>query len=145
MMTTTEFVWELAECRDVALVGGKGANLGKLVRAGFPVPGGFVVGTRAFEYARELAGGRRDAAPLNIPAEVVEEILQAYRAMGGGPVAVRSSATAEDMAAASMAGQYETYLDVEGEAELLEKVRHCWQSLDTPRIRAYLEEHGIEQ
>src|SRR6185295_4003099 len=114
MMVTSEFVCELAECRDVALVGGKGANLGKLVRAGFPVPSGFVVGTRAFEFARE-ALGEAGGIPQTIPAEVMEEICQAYRAMGAGPVAVRSSATAEDMAAASMAGQYETYLDVEGE------------------------------
>ena len=64
--------------------------------------------------------------------------------MGGGRVAVRSSATAEDMAAASMAGQYETFLDVDDEASLLDAVRCCWASLDSPRTRAYLAEHGID-
>jgi pyruvate,water dikinase len=142
-----KYIHTIEECRDVALVGGKGANLGKLVRAGFEVPGGFVVDTRGFKRAQEAMGGAAEGlrVPKEIPQEVVAEILAAYKGMGGGAVAVRSSATAEDMAAASMAGQYETFLDVEGEAQLLEKVRHCWASLDSPRIRAYLSEHGIDQ
>ncbi|HEX8914652.1 MAG TPA: PEP/pyruvate-binding domain-containing protein, partial [Humisphaera sp.] len=64
--------------------------------------------------------------------------------MGSGPVAVRSSATAEDMAGASMAGQYDTFLHVRDEAALLDAVGRCWLSLDTPRTRSYLREHGID-
>jgi rifampicin phosphotransferase len=142
MTATRNFIHELSESRDVAVVGGKGANLGTLVRAGFPVPQGFVVDTRAYVRAKEVCGGK---LPHAIPPEVEIEIRSSYRAMGGGAVAVRSSATAEDMEGASMAGQYETFLDVEGEEELLAKVQECWASMDAPRIRAYLEEHGIER
>lgn len=131
------FTQTLAECRDVAVAGGKAANLGKLIRAGFPVPDGFVVTTRAYRYARA-------AGESGLPVEVAEEIRTAYRNMGSGSVAVRSSATAEDMAGASMAGQYETFLDIEGETALVEAVEKCWESLNAPRIQAYLEEHGID-
>ena len=135
----------LFEARDVALVGGKAVNLGRLMRAGFPVPGGFVVTTRAYAFAKgQSSDGRTPQSLLGMPAEVAEEVRVAYRAMGGGTVAVRSSATAEDMGNASMAGQYETYLDIEGEEDLLDAVRRCWSSLDAPRIRAYLREHQID-
>ena len=88
--------------------------------------------------------------------EIEEAIRVAYRAMSGtqdselrtqnsGPsVAVRSSATAEDMAGASMAGQYETYLDVVGEEAVIAAVGKCWASISTPRTQAYLREHGID-
>ena len=125
----------LGECHDAGLVGGKAINLAHLVGAGFPVPDGFVVTTEAF---------RRAAGSGEVPAKVRAEILDAYRRMGSPGVAVRSSATAEDLAAASMAGQYETFLDVSGEAELLDAVRRCWAALDSPRTRAYLAEHGID-
>src|SRR5262249_24104841 len=82
--------------------------------------------------------------PMTMSAEVQEEIITSYRGMGLGRVAVRSSATAEDMGNASMAGQYETFLDIEGEATLLDAVAKCWASLDQPRTRAYLTEHGID-
>ncbi|MHB1035418.1 MAG: PEP/pyruvate-binding domain-containing protein [Pirellulales bacterium] len=141
MMQSPRFTQPLAECRDTTLVGGKAANLGRLIRAGFPVPDGFAVTTRAYR----VAVARVDADGfVHLPAEVVEEVRLAYRAMGAGPVAVRSSATAEDTAAASMAGQYETFLDIEGEPPLLEAVRRCWASLASDRSRAYLREHGIE-
>ncbi len=126
----------LGECHDAGLVGGKAINLAHLVGAGFPVPDGFVVTTEAFRRGAGCGGA--------VPAEVRAEILEAYRRMGSPGVAVRSSATAEDLAAASMAGQYETFLDVSGEAELLDSVRRCWAALDSPRTRAYLAEHGID-
>ncbi|HOW71460.1 MAG TPA: PEP/pyruvate-binding domain-containing protein [Phycisphaerae bacterium] len=142
MNRVSAYTQDLSECRDASQVGGKAASLGRLVRAGFPVPGGFVINTRAFERAR----GRSFAVgvPGGLPDEVAEEIRLGYRAMGGGAVAVRSSATAEDTPTASMAGQYETFLNVEGEAEVLKAVRECWASLDTPRVRAYLCEQGID-
>ena len=86
----------LAEAADVARVGGKAASLGRLIRAGFFVPDGFVIET--------LPPGATD-----IGDELAEATTRAYAAHGGGTVAVRSSATAEDSAAASMAGQFEQY------------------------------------
>ncbi len=135
-MSNSDCVLPLASCRDNNLVGGKALNLGKLVQAGFPVPDGFAVTTGAYRHARHSGDD-------GIPPEVRSQILDAYKRMGSPPVAVRSSATAEDMAEASMAGQYETYLDVRGDDALLEAVRKCWASVDSPRTRAYLEEHGI--
>ena len=123
----------LAACQDVARVGGKAINLARLIQGGFDVPGGFVVTTAAFLSAQEKG----------MPEEVSSEILKAYREIGSPTVAVRSSATAEDLADASMAGQYETILDVIGEEHLLDAVLRCWQSIDTPRTRAYLAEKGI--
>ena len=142
MNATRRYTKTLVDCRDTALVGGKGASLGRLIRADFPVPGGFVVNTHAYRLAHATMPELDKAA--EIPAEVVAEIRDRYEAMGGGSVAVRSSATAEDMAASSMAGQCETFLDVQGEAALLEAVRSCWASLHTPRLRAYLSEHAID-
>jgi len=115
MISTRSFTQDLDECRDVLLVGGKGASLGRLIRAGFPVPNGFVVNTRAWRLAQE--GATSGGKPMEIPARVAGEILQAYQTMAAGAVAVRSSATAEDMAAASMAGQCETFIGVQREAE----------------------------
>ncbi|HEV8291581.1 MAG TPA: PEP/pyruvate-binding domain-containing protein [Tepidisphaeraceae bacterium] len=78
-----------------------------------------------------------------MPESLAEEIRKSWRAMGACPVAVRSSATAEDMAEASMAGQYDTFLDINSEEGLLDAVQCCWASLDSPRTRTYLTEHGI--
>ena len=122
-------VIDLASASDVARAGGKAINLCELIAAGFPVPDGFVVTTAAYADAH----GAKE-----MPAELAEEITRAYRKMGAPTVAVRSSATAEDMAGASMAGQYETFLNVCGETELLKAVADCWRSLDSPRTRSYL-------
>ena len=134
MSRSGPLIQELAECRERSLVGGKAINLGNLIRAGFSVPGGFVVTTAAY----------RGAHGQGMGGVLAEEIRAAYRRMGSPTVAVRSSATAEDLSDASMAGQYETFLDVTGEDGLLEAVRSCWASLDSPRTRSYLAEHGIE-
>ena len=126
-----------------ALVGGKGASLGRLIRAGFQVPGGFVVNTHAYRLAYIPAPESGTIA--EVPQEIAQEIRDRYEQMGRGTVAVRSSATAEDLAAASMAGQCETFLDISGDEALIEAVRNCWASLHTERIRAYLHEHEIDQ
>jgi len=136
------FTQPLSDCRDTSLVGGKAANLGRLIRAGFPVPNGFVVTTQAYRHAQSQSP--TDDLSGVFPIALADEICQAYRAMGGGRVAVRSSATAEDSAAASMAGQYETFLDVQGDSGLLHAVRQCWASLSAPRALAYLREHEID-
>ena len=89
---------------DLSRAGGKGANLGELLRAGFRVPDGFVVTTAAFTAA---AGGPT-------PADVERAITEAYRTMGAGRVAVRSSATAEDLPGAAFAGLQDTFLNICG-------------------------------
>ncbi|MDP9252560.1 MAG: phosphoenolpyruvate synthase, partial [Chloroflexota bacterium] len=130
--------------RDLAVAGGKGANLGELIRAGFPVPDGFVITTHAYAVAaraagvdpRDPVGARERLKAEEMPAEIASAIRVAYRAQGGR-VAVRSSATAEDLPEASFAGQQDTLLDIEGEDALLDAVRRCWASLWNERAVAY--------
>jgi len=110
------------------LVGGKAVGLAELLRAGERVPAGFCVTTVAFS-----AG--------TIPER---EIRQAYERSGGGPVAVRSSATAEDLPDASFAGLQVTTLDVTGMTELIEAVRRCWDSVHTERVVAYRRANQID-
>lgn len=156
----------------LATVGGKGANLSRLTRAGFAerVPPGFLItttGYHAFVQANDLqdqivtlamdkakmveatsAAIRRLFEHGCIPPEVAMAIQQAYaelrRTIGeAAPVAVRSSATAEDLPEASFAGQQESYLNVCGEPAVLEAVKRCWSSLWTPRALDYRARHGI--
>ncbi|MEO8078707.1 MAG: PEP/pyruvate-binding domain-containing protein, partial [Acidobacteriota bacterium] len=143
MIVSKRYTSSLVNSRDSALVGGKGASLGRVIRAGFQVPGGFVVNTHAYRLA--YMTDRAPGTIPDVPGEVAEEILDRYEQMGRGTVAVRSSATAEDLAAASMAGQCETFLDISGDEALIDAVRKCWASLHTERIRAYLNEHEIDQ
>lgn len=112
---------------DTELVGGKASGLASLIDLGERVPEGFCLTTEAH---------RRGEVPA-------EEVLEAYRRLGGGAVAVRSSATAEDLEDASFAGQQDTYLSVAGEDQLLEAIRSCWESLHSERARAYREAVGI--
>src|SRR6266480_3372804 len=115
---------------DLPEAGGKGANLGELRRAGFPVPPGFVITTAAYALAAEAAG-------------VTDAVREAYRALGSHAVAVRSSATAEDLPDASFAGQQDTILDVVGEDAVLDAVRRCWASLWNDRAVAYRQTHDV--
>ncbi len=158
-MDTVRALGELGR-DDLELAGGKGANLGELVRAGLPVPPGFVVTTEA--YRRFVAAAGISGAVLAAAAEPSEEAAARIRALfaahpvpdelakeilarwDGSPVAVRSSATAEDLAGASFAGQQDTYLDVRGEGALLAAVRDCWASLWTARAMAYRARQGID-
>jgi pyruvate,water dikinase len=114
---------------DVTDVGGKGLSLGLMVQAGLPVPPGFCITSAAHN---RLQGN----AP-STDVSLVNEIAEAYRGLGGGPVAVRSSATAEDGSVASFAGQQETVLGVCGEKNVLNAVERCWASLDSERAVAY--------
>jgi pyruvate, water dikinase len=117
-------VRSLAELRaaDAALFGGKSASLGELIAAGIPVPPGIAASTAA----------------------EVEEIADAYRALGEPAVAVRSSAIGEDSAETTFAGLQDTYLWVEGVDRVCAAVRDCWASLDNPEALAYRERMGIE-
>jgi phosphohistidine swiveling domain-containing protein len=121
---------------DADDVGGKGVGLAVLLRAGLPVPPGFCVMTSAY---RRLKG-----CPLQDDAALTADITNAYRDLGGGPVAVRSSATAEDGAVASFAGQQETILGVSGEGAVLDAIAHCWASLDSTRARAYRQRQRLD-
>jgi pyruvate,water dikinase len=129
---------------DLALAGGKGANLGELVKNGFPVPGGFVVTTAAYELVADGHDTRTYFENVDIPPELREAIAGAYAELGGGPVAVRSSATAEDLPGAAFAGQQDTYLNIVGEEAVVDAVRRCWGSLWTERAVAYREKRGID-
>lgn len=165
------FVMTIAELdrTDLPIAGGKGANLGALMRAGLPVPGGFVVtteGYRAFVAANNLEVELRrllpsmqmdDPAALafgsdqirncfyagQLPPILVREIRQAYCALGQQPVAVRSSATAEDLPDLSFAGQQDTYLNMLGEDAVLNAVMRCWASLWTARAIGYRARNAI--
>ena len=155
---------------DHARVGGKCASLGQMTQAGVAVPPGFAVTTDAYaamlddhglraEIERHMVGLDpydidsidRAAQAIRIrirshklPEGVEAAIRAAYAKMGADmPVAVRSSATAEDMPDASFAGQQDTYLWVHGIDDVLEKVRDCWASLYTTRAVAYREKNRI--
>jgi phosphohistidine swiveling domain-containing protein len=138
--------------RDLPIAGGKGANLGELIRAGFPVPDGFVITTDAYVAAasagevdpKDAAGARARLTETAMPAEIAAAVRDSYRALGGR-VAVRSSATAEDLPEASFAGQQDTILDVEGEDALLDAVRRCWASLWNERAVSYRATHAVDE
>ena len=114
---------------DLAAVGGKARNLGRLAKHGFPVPPGFVITTEAYR--------RRD------DPEVAAAITAAYDRFGGR-VAVRSSATVEDLDEASFAGQQESILGVTGREAVLQAVRHCWDSLHSERAVAYRRASAVD-
>ncbi|MEV0380974.1 PEP/pyruvate-binding domain-containing protein [Nonomuraea sp. NPDC050643] len=143
----------------LAEVGGKAANLGELTRAGLPVPPGWALTTEAYRQVAEgleigglETGGeglaeraRRHLLDAPVPDAVREAIVTSYAALGDDvPVAVRSSATAEDLPFASFAGQQDTFLNVVGARAVVEAVRRCWASLWTDRAVAYRESNGID-
>ncbi|HZA03218.1 MAG TPA: PEP/pyruvate-binding domain-containing protein [Propionibacteriaceae bacterium] len=130
------FVRSLAEGGDRAELGGKGASLARLWSAGLPVPDGFVVTVDAF---------RAYAAAGSMPTDVAADVAAAYLALGAPPVAVRSSATTEDAADASYAGQHDSFLNVAGDDDVLAAVERCWASLDTERAVAYRARHSSTQ
>lgn len=137
-------------CRDVMLSGGKGASLAVMTGEGLPVPPGFVVTSQAFEAAvdpSDLRARARDkdidgARALVAAAEVPRDLVEAAFALLRGPVAVRSSACAEDSEGASYAGQQETYLNVGDLDDVLARIVDCWLSFFTDRAMFYREEKG---
>ncbi len=159
------------EGTDLEIAGGKGASLGELTSAGMPVPAGFVVTAESYRTFLETNGideelveltdvDAEDASELSeaaaraqervmdgaFPEDLREEIETAYGQLQDGAepyVAVRSSATAEDLPDASFAGQQETFLNVTRE-DLTQRIRECWASLFTPRAIYYRAEQGFE-
>ncbi len=156
----------LSEIRrgDIGVAGGKGANLGEMLSLGLPVPGGFCITTEAYmvqtaawklgerlsplvaaqDWEAASAEAERVISSSPLADALVLEVMDSYRRMGEPEVAVRSSATAEDLEDASFAGQQETVLNVRGEDELLRGVRRCWASLWGPRAIHYRQERGID-
>ncbi|MFN8445801.1 MAG: PEP/pyruvate-binding domain-containing protein [Caldilineaceae bacterium] len=155
---------------SLALVGGKGANLSILSRAGFPVPGGFLVTTEAYccfvsenrlgEAIDEALATVQPDNPASLeatsttirqrfmsgamPEMLRSQLLVAYEKIGHPPVAVRSSATAEDLPDMSFAGQQDTYLNIIGEDALVKAVISCWGSLWTARAIGYRARNSID-
>lgn len=159
---------------DIPRVGGKGANLGEMTQMDLPVPKGFCVTAQAYfkflevnrlkPLIRQYLGHiiYTDPQTLNvasqkikklflggrIPADLASEIMTAYLKMGGlfkqTLVAIRSSATAEDLPDASFAGQQRSFLNIYGEASVVEKVKECWASLFEPRAIFYRQEKGFD-
>lgn len=160
--------------RDVPLVGGKNANLGEMIKAGLPVPGGFAITIHAYdlfleentlvekiykilnetnvENPDELKNASKQIQSIvqrgKVPEIVVQEIITFYKKMSGifkhTLVAVRSSANAEDAPGTSFAGQQATFLNVKGEANLIENVKQCWASLFTERSIFYRVQNHVK-
>ncbi len=151
--------------------GGKGLHLAQMVGHGFPVPDGFILSTLAYqqfvaanglaklisevianlaadtpsaldEASNKIRAGFRQG---KISAEVRQQVSTAYRSLGADAVAVRSSATAEDLPDLSFAGQQDTYLNINDEAQLLTRVVDCWSSLWTARAIGYRLNQGVSQ
>ncbi len=159
---------------DISLVGGKGANLGEMTKIGIPVPNGFIVTSQAYYDFLSHSNVKTKIGPLlqfldvadskkldqvaqkvqkiilssPIPQEISSEIIKSYLAMGKifrePYVAIRSSATAEDLPTASFAGQQTTFLNVKGEASVVTHVRECWASLFTARAIFYRVENKFD-
>jgi len=155
---------------DIPTVGGKGANLGEMTNARIPVPPGFIVTSEAYyefleafhivdkirallepldtgnskqlqQVATEI---KQLILDITIPQNIAEEIRKAYKKLGQGLVAVRSSATAEDLPEASFAGQQSTFLNIQGEDNVVDAVQKCWASLFEPRAIYYRHQQGFD-
>ncbi|HJJ52244.1 MAG TPA: phosphoenolpyruvate synthase, partial [Methanocorpusculum sp.] len=172
MDETPNILW-LTEIRntDIPSVGGKGASLGEMTHVGLPVPQAFVVTAQAFRRFLQLTNLEEsifsileaidvdDNDVLNatsdkvkvmvetadMPDVIRKEIVEAYQKMGAETVvAVRSSATAEDLPDASFAGQQDTYLNILGEEDVIDAVQRCWASLYTARAIYYRAKNGFD-
>jgi pyruvate, water dikinase len=137
------------QCREVAQAGGKGASLARMTELGLPVPEGFVVPADVLatvvdaDALRAALPDHEKAQAIVAAAEVPDAIVEAYAALGDDPpVAVRSSACAEDSDTASYAGQQETYLYVRGADAVRDRVRDCWASFFSERAIFYREKKG---
>ncbi len=164
MSIPTVLPFSAVSAADLPIVGGKGANLGEMTRAGFPIPPGFCITTAGYQDflaacpssnslyekldaldqdhlddVRQIGREIRDTLlVVPIPDQLQQAILAAWQKAGpDNSYAVRSSATAEDLPDASFAGQQDTFLNVRGADELLDKVRRCWISLFTDRAILY--------
>lgn len=167
-----EFIRTLTDIQqqELNIAGGKGANLGVLTRAGFPVPPGFVLLTNAYQHflhingllseleqlarqakSDDLASCEKASQSIRtlfthypIPDAIIQVITQAYQQLAADAVAVRSSATTEDLPTASFAGLHESYLNIKTLDDIFTAVRQCWSSLWTPRALSYRTRLGLD-
>lgn len=177
MVKPTDIVVDLKNIdkEDVLYVGGKSANLGEMIAAGFPVPGGFVVTAHAYytfikennldtkikhllgtidydnpDSINQVASNiRKIIKNAKIPHEIAQEVFREYEKIGGSfkdaYVAIRSSATSEDSKEASFAGQQETFLNIKGDAAVLHSIRDAWASLFNARAVYYRHENKLDR
>lgn len=156
--------------KDIDIAGGKGANLGEMTASSIPVPNGFVITAEAYrlfieennlkeDFSARLEEAQNDESKLleaaehfraaiknaALPPALESEIRRGFTLLGAERVAVRSSATAEDLPDASFAGQQETYLNVLGIDEVLLQVKNCYASLWTNRAVCYRQNKGYDQ
>ena len=126
---------------EVSLCGGKATSLGFMIQNGFVIPDGFVVTTEAFDLYKNVA------EPLRFHSQtlftLINQIYDAFDSLNCKHVAVRSSATSEDSADFSFAGQFDTFLNVEREY-LIEKVFECFEGLNSPRCQAYMSQTDLD-
>lgn len=127
MLMVNEPVKDLKDATDLMMAGGKAVALSKMIRADFPVPNGFVITT---------------TAQMEMTPQLEKQILDKFDGLGAQYVAVRSSGIAEDSHDAAWAGQFESYLNVP-RAELIEKIKTCWESANSDRAKSYAERLGI--
>ncbi|MBM3157398.1 MAG: phosphoenolpyruvate synthase, partial [Chloroflexi bacterium] len=165
-----DVVWFMeVDKEDLPLVGGKGANLGELTKLEVPVPPGFIVTTQSYFHFLDESAIRSNIRDIlkklnpdnskqllkaatqikeliansKMPQQIANEIRDAYERLEG-LVAVRSSATAEDLPEASFAGQQRTFLNIQGKDEVVSAVQGCWASLFEPRAIFYREQHKLD-
>jgi len=162
-MTSTRNVISFQDIQktDYPLVGQKGARLAELAQAELPVPPGFCLTTTAYQSllshnglaqvlaSQDVAAIRRAVLDSELPEAIREDVAQAYAILSNGEdpgiaVAVRSSATSEDLDNASFAGQYDTFLNVIGLEQVLDNIKSCWAGLWNERALTYLQEHGLD-
>lgn len=130
-MKYIQFFHELGK-KDIQMVGGKGASLGELTQAGFPVPQGFIITTAAFKAFHKN----------RLPTAYIKELLDAFDKLKTPRVAVRSSAIAEDSSSASWAGLLESYLNITKD-ELVNAIEKCFESIDAKRAKTYAKQQEI--
>jgi len=165
-MSTEHYVINLFDINtdEINRVGGKALNLGFLIKNGFNVPNGFVVTTEAYNQfiktnqledtiTRILSTDEPENASQliqeaistgKIPTEVQEAVIKQYTNLGLQGVAVRSSATSEDLQDASFAGQMNTYLNINTQKDVIQHIKRCYMSLWTSRAISYRAKHGID-
>jgi len=148
-----EFVVNTKDECEMELVGGKAFNISRLVRKGFPVPEGFCITTKAYDYFMYLNSISEKDEEISdkiregmIPPLLAEAICDAYHMhLHNNPCAVRSSSPFEDLKSASFAGQYRSFLNIKGEDALLDAVKECWASLWSRPAVEYRKKMGISE
>jgi pyruvate,water dikinase len=170
-MTETPYTLRLSDIKNQYIVGGKAASLACLIKRGVNVPDGFVITIKGhsdilaeanlgdaideilnkveYDDPQTIENAAENIERLiqdqRIPIQLLDAVKLAYSAIGEGPVAVRSSATAEDLPEASFAGQYETYLNVQGYEDLIQHIRKCYASLWSGRAISYRHSNDISE